>query len=309
MDSKWAALLNRAAGAGDLAKQQLDEDGIAETGKLGEVDVFEAQSALSEWIRETLDGKLPRPKAAFQDRLDRKHAKGALVKIKHFLPQQVAEGAFLALKSDPKASWSSATTETDTGREEDGAGTAKHSYNVGDGGNTGSDSRNFVEAITKLIESLIPGLHGSFQAGCYRAGDFIEPHDDTAYKMINGKLHRRHIAFIYYLTKDWQEDFGGNFIDLDTGTLHVPIFNSAVSFYVPRLHQVETHRLVIDLTYICTALTLLHFTLVPPYHPANNRWSSCGQTNHGSPYSGGFMSRVTQRMLMESPMWMEILQV
>lgn len=46
------------------------------------------------------------------------------------------------------------------------------------------------------------------------------------------------MTVVYYLTKEWRESDGGVLVDLQTGTRHVPLFNSAVLFTVPRFHEV-----------------------------------------------------------------------
>jgi hypothetical protein len=48
----------------------------------------------------------------------------------------------------------------------------------------------------------------------------------------------RDLALIYYLTKDWQQGYGGLLQDLEGGATFVPQYNSAVVFRVPRYHEV-----------------------------------------------------------------------
>ena len=48
----------------------------------------------------------------------------------------------------------------------------------------------------------------------------------------------RTIGVIYYLTRDWKEEFGGNLVDIPEGRLYVPLYNSVVAFRVPRYHEV-----------------------------------------------------------------------
>merc|ERR1712232_1208020 len=87
----------------------------------------------------------------------------------------------------------------------------------------------------------------------YESGGHISMHDDSQFFWIPADdRHRserfparsimfRKIAVIYYLTKDWQRDYGGSLIDCHTGKRHyiVPQFNSFVTFLVPRVHAVE----------------------------------------------------------------------
>jgi len=167
--------------------------------------------------------------------LDEAEETGQVVKIENFLDPLVAEGCLQALQAAPTASWSVAQTKTDTELE----GQTQHQYGEGDGGDEGSESKECVDAICACLQGLQPGVQGFFQAGRYTRGSFIEPHDDAAFKEIEGKLHKRSIAVIFYLTQNWTEDFGGSFVDLQGGVSHVPLFNSVVAFRVPRRHEVE----------------------------------------------------------------------
>ena len=74
-------------------------------------------------------------------------------------------------------------------------------------------------------------------------GDFIDPHDDSAIAQVGEQLYHRHIAFIYYLSKDWKAEYGGALVDIeDDNKLYVPEFNSVIAFKVPHWHQVEEVR-------------------------------------------------------------------
>lgn len=93
---------------------------------------------------------------------------------------------------------------------------------------------------TGISKAMIGESKFVFQCGRYKAGDFIEPHDDMATKDINGELHARSVAFVLHLSRDWSLDKGGIF--LDHGCVPsmpmVPKFNTLVFFKVPRLHEV-----------------------------------------------------------------------
>mmetsp|Transcript_29756 Transcript_29756/g.60081 ORF Transcript_29756/g.60081 Transcript_29756/m.60081 type:complete len:226 (+) Transcript_29756:322-999(+) len=109
----------------------------------------------------------------------------------------------------------------------------------------------------------MPGRLHTFSAGKYVRTNRIEPHDDRAYtdvQMENGKMVTcsRDIAVIWYLTKNWKENDGGVLIDCETGKRYtqpcfvhstacaqcftflryVPEYNSAVTFRIPRYHEV-----------------------------------------------------------------------
>ncbi|KAK3266960.1 hypothetical protein CYMTET_24449 [Cymbomonas tetramitiformis] len=183
--------------------------------------------------------------ADFHRKLNMEPAIRGVIKVENFLPPDVAEGVLQAFESAPKASWSVAQAKNDAGRKEDGAGSVRHKYNVGDGTSDEQGSSRFGEeaaatmnGLQSAIQSLFPFRRCSFQAGKYTKGCFIEPHDDVAYKDVDGVRYEREIAVIYYLTKDWNAEMGGCFVDLELGLEHVPAFNSLVAFRVPRLHQV-----------------------------------------------------------------------
>jgi Rps23 Pro-64 3,4-dihydroxylase Tpa1-like proline 4-hydroxylase len=94
-------------------------------------------------------------------------------------------------------------------------------------------------ALFALFKRIMPELMGDFSMGKYTESHFIAPHDDRAYKEVNGEHFSRHIAVIYYSSKNWKAEFGGQLVDMVTGKEYVPEFNSLVAFRVPRFHQVK----------------------------------------------------------------------
>jgi len=157
-----------------------------------------------------------------------------LVKVGKILPSKTARQLFRALGSSD--AWELATAATDLDDAAENAGSTQHQYRVGDGG---SKAGKALGSVIQLIENMVPEAKVSFQAAKYTKGHHIEPHDDTAHKVIEGRIYRRAVAIIFYLSKDWDASLGGSFIDHATGTEHVPRFNTLVAFRVPRLHQVS----------------------------------------------------------------------
>jgi Rps23 Pro-64 3,4-dihydroxylase Tpa1-like proline 4-hydroxylase len=66
----------------------------------------------------------------------------------------------------------------------------------------------------------------SIAAAWYRPGEYALPHDDTAANT------PRSVAFVWYLTKRWQREWGGSLFWCPTGQYIVPTFNTLVMFNV-----------------------------------------------------------------------------
>lgn len=70
----------------------------------------------------------------------------------------------------------------------------------------------------------------------YRPGQFLREHGDES------PFERRHMAYVFYFTRDWHADFGGlTWFKNGAGELEntqVPGFNSLTLFRVPVLHGV-----------------------------------------------------------------------
>ena len=88
--------------------------------------------------------------------------------------------------------------------------------------------RRFESADAKALAARWSGRNcdGELQFGAsnYLAGDHSLPHTDSAM--------RRHVAFIWHLTKDWQPSWGGSLFWCPTGAEVVPRFNSLTLFNV-----------------------------------------------------------------------------
>jgi len=114
----------------------------------------------------------------------------------------------------------------------------------------GSGLERSVALLFRALGTLAPiKTRHNFQLGMYSRGDHIGAHDDRAYHDVEeqapgggrGKVikqYSRDIAVIFYLTKEWEESYGGLLVDGQTGDVYVPEFNSIVAFYVPRTHEV-----------------------------------------------------------------------
>lgn len=157
-----------------------------------------------------------------------------IVKINNFLPDYVAEEALRILESIPSEKW------LDTSADEDySKNNIEHRFQSSKSGSSA------LEDLLRVFSVLLPDQLNVFSAAKYMCADGIDPHDDKAFTMVrmndSGKEVEcsRDVTLVYYLTKDWTQEMGGAFVDLQTGTHYVPEFNSAVLFKVPRRHMVQ----------------------------------------------------------------------
>lgn len=152
---------------------------------------------------------------------------GGLVKIPNFFPSDIAESIHQLISHIPDADWQVAYAEENASKNN-----IDHAFH---------SARNFAShhALFALFKRFMPELFGDFSVGKYTESHFIAPHDDRAYKEVNGVHFSRHIAVIYYCSKDWKKEYGGQLLDMVTGMEYVPEFNSVVAFEVPRFHEVK----------------------------------------------------------------------
>ncbi|KAI7835681.1 hypothetical protein COHA_010420 [Chlorella ohadii] len=198
-------------------------------------------------------------------------AGGGIVKVSNFLPPFVAEGALQILQRLPPGRWN------DTAADEDYThNNIAHRFWSVKGATGGGPA---LEALLRAFSLLAPEQFNAFSAARYETDHHIAPHDDRAYTPVqldSGEVIScsRDLTCVYYLTKDWTEDMGGAFVDLEAdpepsssagangaassgggsassgggsvqqhpaqqrqGRLYVPEFNSAVFFRVPRYHR------------------------------------------------------------------------
>lgn len=151
---------------------------------------------------------------------------GGLVKISNFLPSETAEALHKLISHLPETDWADAYAADDAK-----ANNINHAFR---------SARTFPahHAVFGLFKRILPQYFGDFSLGRYSESHFIAPHDDRAYKEVNGEHFSRHIAMIFYCSKDWKEEYGGQLVDMVTKKEYVPEFNSMIAFEVPRFHQV-----------------------------------------------------------------------
>ena len=90
-------------------------------------------------------------------------------------------------------------------------------------------SRFFRSTATRRFVADLSGNDCSGRphvtAGWYRPGEYALPHDDTGTK-------GRSVAYVWYLTKDWRQEWGGAFFWCPTGQYLLPRFNTLMIFNV-----------------------------------------------------------------------------
>ncbi|GFR40917.1 hypothetical protein Agub_g1573, partial [Astrephomene gubernaculifera] len=165
-------------------------------------------------------------------------ANGGLVRIKNFLPEHVAEGILKTLEGVPDENWNDTSATTDYRQNN-----ISHSF-------SSVKHAKGLQSIVRFFSLVRPGALHAFSAAKYVKSDHIAPHDDRAYTQVQLDTGRiittsRSLAVIYYLTRDWREEYGGVLVDLEApaapprvGARYVPMWNSVVAFRVPRYHAV-----------------------------------------------------------------------
>ena len=150
---------------------------------------------------------------------------------KNFFPPKVAEALLKELESTEV--WNQ-TIHAEEDLEQNGV---RHSF-------ASTKQGTVLSSAIRAISLLRPQAALAFSAAKYEGFDFIEPHDDRKEVSVlensgRVRMYERDVALVYYLTKDWNVGFGGQFCDLAGNKEIVPEFNSAVAFQIPRMHQVK----------------------------------------------------------------------
>ncbi|GLI68866.1 hypothetical protein VaNZ11_013412 [Volvox africanus] len=165
-------------------------------------------------------------------------ANGGLVRLENFLPEFVAEGILATVGAVSDEQWNDTSASTDYRQNN-----ISHSF-------SSVKHARGLDAVVRLFSLVRPGSLNAFSAARYCKTDHIAPHDDRAYtqvKLDSGRIitASRTLAIIYYLTRDWHEEYGGVLVDLEdptappgVGRKYVPLWNSVVAFRVPRYHAV-----------------------------------------------------------------------
>ena len=82
-------------------------------------------------------------------------------------------------------------------------------------------------------------FNGSIGMSKYTKGSYIDEHTDHGGYIYDNEKYYRNISAVIYFNKDWKQENGGSFVDIENNKKILPIFNRAVFFHVPYKHRVE----------------------------------------------------------------------
>lgn len=96
------------------------------------------------------------------------------------------------------------------------------------------ESRDLIQVVRQITGKDISGIN-SFFSSCYENGDFLARHSDEG----NGI-----VGFVYYVTQNWEEAWGGNieFVErktLQTHASHFPNYNNLLLFSIKDLPHIQ----------------------------------------------------------------------
>lgn len=164
---------------------------------------------------------------------------GGFLQVTNFLDDDLASQALEQLQLLGEDEWALSSNQT--------AADADHRFWRYDG------MQGAIGQVKKAMLGLVPPkMHHTVQAARYDAGGKITLHNDAMNWVIQphqvhdeerypaGTSVYRKVALICYFTRDWQQRYGGCFVDnMAVGPrVIVPLFNSLVLFTVPREHCV-----------------------------------------------------------------------
>jgi hypothetical protein len=154
-----------------------------------------------------------------------------IVKIANFFPPSVAEYLHHVLIEMPEDQWVDTLSERNYAENR----IAHRFFSI--------KHHPVVQAVARTLGLLAPIHFNTFSAAKYLNEHHIETHDDEApasVQMDDGSVLacRRDVAIIVYLSKNWTAAEGGILHDVQRDEEHVPTFNTAIAFRVPRLHAV-----------------------------------------------------------------------
>jgi len=174
---------------------------------------------------------------------------GGLLQVVDAFPLQTAHKVLATLTSVHEADWKISNSRD--------ARRAEHFF--------WKYSGTKVDFMRAPLAHAAPHMHLTLRAARYGAGGKIGLHNDADSWVLSpedvekqspfpaGVRMFRKIAFIYYATKDWHEEYGGCLVDnlKDGPQTIVPLFNSMIAFIVPREHLVTEMARDVPNRYTC----------------------------------------------------------